>query len=66
MSPFFPFLAGEWVGFVLSCLGRGQIVREAALGCGPLGVLQKPKLIKEIKLGLLAGSLQELQRGEVG
>lgn len=65
MSPLFPFLAAEWVGFVLSRLGRGRIVTEAALGCGPSGVLQKPKLIKEIKLGLLVGSLQELQRGEL-
>lgn len=36
--------------FVLSCLGRGGILTGA--GCGPLGLLQKPKLIKEIKLGL--------------
>lgn len=57
--------------FVLSCLGRGGIVTGA--GRGPSGLLQKPNLIKEIKLGLGARVgrregctfLQELQRKEV-
>lgn len=35
-------------------LGEKRIVTEAAFGCGPSGLLQKPNLIKGLKPGLLS------------
>lgn len=69
MSPSFQFLAGVCVCAFL--LGERRDCRGASRG--PLGLLQKPNLIKEIKLGLGARVgrsegctfLQELQRKEV-
>lgn len=52
MSPSFPFLAGGWV---LCSLGWGEegSWQKLLLVIGPSDLLQKPKLIREIKVGLL-------------
>lgn len=38
---------------MLSCLEGGELLQELLLVSGPLGLLQKPKFIKEIQPGLL-------------
>ena len=72
VSPSFPFLAGGWVLCSLAWVEEGLCQKLLSVS-GLSGFLQKPKFIKEIKLGLLedgwpesrgyGGELQRLPLG---